>query len=92
MRQLCVGSFDQVAVGEAGSGADEGDKAIVSIANAGPVIPLPVQTVRKATVGGIREARTAGVKPANAPIRMAEAMPPDHASTGITTAQPFELA
>ena len=45
-----------------------------------------------ATVGGIRDARTAGIRPANAPIRMAEAMPPDHASTGITTAQPFELA
>jgi hypothetical protein len=26
------------------------------------------------------------------PIRMAEAMPPAHASTGITTAQLFELA
>src|SRR5215204_3035989 len=49
-------------------------------------------TVRNATVGGIRDARTAGIRPANAPIRMAEAMPPDHASTGITTAQLFELA
>jgi hypothetical protein len=33
-------------------------------------------TVRNATVGGIRDARTAGSRPANAPIRMAEAMPP----------------
>jgi len=32
---------------------------------------------RNATVGGIREARTAGSSPASAPIRMAEAMPPD---------------
>ena len=54
--------------------------------------PPPAHAVRKATVGGIRDARTAGIRPANAPIRMAEAMPPDHASTGITTAQPFELA
>jgi hypothetical protein len=34
----------------------------------------------------------AGIRPANAPIRMAEAMPPDHASAGITTAQLFVLA
>jgi DNA-directed RNA polymerase specialized sigma24 family protein len=33
-----------------------------------------------------------GIRPANAPIRMAEAMPPDQASTRITTAQLFELA
>jgi hypothetical protein len=43
--------------------------------------------VRNATVGDIRDARTAGIRPANAPIRMAEAMPPSHASTGIATAQ-----
>ena len=54
--------------------------------------PLPAHTVRSATVGGIRDARTAGIRPANAPIRMAEAMPPVHASTGITMAQFFELA
>jgi hypothetical protein len=54
--------------------------------------PLPAHTVRNATVGGIRDARTAGSRPANAPIRMAEAMPPAHASTGITMAQLFELA
>src|SRR5262245_32749409 len=48
--------------------------------------PVPAHTVRNATAGGIRDARTAGIRPANAPIRMAEAMPPDHASTGITTA------
>src|SRR3954469_5160947 len=54
--------------------------------------PLPAHTVRNATVGGIREARTAGVRPASAPIRTAEAMPPDHASAGITTAQLFEPA
>jgi hypothetical protein len=54
--------------------------------------PLPTHTVRNATVGGIRDARMAGIRPANAPIRMAAAMPPDHASTGITTAQLFELA
>src|SRR3981081_4140066 len=57
-----------------------------------PRDPLFAHTVRNATVGGIREARTAGIRPANAPIRMAEAMPPDHASKGITTAQLFELA
>jgi hypothetical protein len=34
----------------------------------------------------------AGIRPANAPIRMAEAMPPDHASARITTAQLFVLA
>src|SRR5438105_11024058 len=54
--------------------------------------PPPAHTVRNAMVGGIREARTAGIRPANAPITMADAMPPDHASTGITTAQFFELA
>src|SRR5262245_17856143 len=54
--------------------------------------PVPAHTVRNATAGGIRDARTAGIRPANAPIRTAEAMPPDHASTGITTAQLFELA
>jgi NAD(P)H-dependent flavin oxidoreductase YrpB (nitropropane dioxygenase family) len=55
-------------------------------------IHFHAHTVRNATVGGIRDARTAGVRPANAPIRMAEAMPPVHASTGITMAQCFELA
>jgi hypothetical protein len=54
--------------------------------------PIPAHTVRNVTVGGIRDARTAGIRPANAPIRMAEAMPPDHASTGITTPQLFEPA
>ena len=49
-------------------------------------------TVRKATVGGIRDARMAGIRPANAPIRMPAAMPPNHASAGMTTAEPFELA
>jgi hypothetical protein len=49
-------------------------------------------TVRNATVGGIRDARTAGNSPAKAPIRMAEAMPPVHASAGMTTAQFFVLA
>ena len=48
------------------------------------VSQLPAHAVRNATVGGIRDARTAGIRPANAPIRIAEAMPPDHASTGIT--------
>jgi hypothetical protein len=52
----------------------------------------PTHTVRNATVGGIRDARTAGIRPANAPIRMAAAMPPDHASMGITTDQLFEVA
>jgi hypothetical protein len=32
------------------------------------------------------------MRPANAPMRMAEAMPPVHASTGITMSQFFELA
>ena len=54
--------------------------------------PLPAHTVRSATVGGSRDARTAGMRPANAPIRMAEAMPPDHASTGMTMAQCLVLA
>src|SRR5262249_46651397 len=53
--------------------------------------PQP-HTVRNATVGGSRDARRAGIRPANAPIRMAEAMPPDHASVGMTTAQLLELA
>jgi NAD(P)-dependent dehydrogenase (short-subunit alcohol dehydrogenase family) len=48
--------------------------------------------VRSATVGGSREARMAGVRPASAPIRIAEAIPPDQASTGITTCQCFVLA
>ena len=34
----------------------------------------------------------AGSRPANAPMTMAEAMPPAHASTGTTAAQPLELA
>ena len=42
----------------------------------------PAHAVRNATVGGIRDARTAGSRPAIAPIRMAEAMPPAHASSG----------
>src|SRR6266536_2163990 len=54
--------------------------------------PLPAHTVRNATVGGIRDARTAGIRPANAPIRMAEAIPPVQASAGITMSQPFEPA
>jgi hypothetical protein len=54
--------------------------------------PLSAYAVRNATVGGIRDARTAGIRPANAPMRMAEAMPPVHASTGITMSQFFELA
>src|SRR5207302_1154876 len=54
--------------------------------------PRPAQTVRNATVGGSRDARTAGSRPASMPIRMAEAIPPAQASTGITTAQLFELA
>ena len=36
--------------------------------------PLPAHTVRNATVGGIRDARTAGIRPANAPIRMAHVL------------------
>jgi hypothetical protein len=54
--------------------------------------PLPAHTVRSAAVGGSRDARTAGMRPANAPIRMAEAMPPDHASTGMTMSQCFAPA
>src|SRR5579864_6750511 len=49
-------------------------------------------TVRNATAGAILDARMAGIRPANAPIRMAAAIPPDHASTGMTMAQPFVLA
>jgi hypothetical protein len=49
-------------------------------------------TVRSATVGGSRDARTAGIRPANAPMRTAEAMPPNHASTGITMVQFLVLA
>ena len=57
------------------------------------VIPDDVrgQAVRSATVGGIRDARMAGSSPATAPIRTADAMPPTHASTGITTSQFFAL-
>ena len=53
---------------------------------------LQAHAVRSATVGGIRDARMAGIRPASAPIRMAEAMPPNHASTGITICQLLELA
>ncbi len=49
-------------------------------------------TVRSAMVGDIRDARTAGTRPATAPMRIAEAIPPVHASAGMTTAQPFEAA
>ena len=45
-----------------------------------------------ATVGGIRDARMAGSRPAIAPMRMAEAMPPVHALAGMTIAQCFVLA
>jgi len=55
-------------------------------------LDLRAYTVRNATVGGIRDARMAGSRPATAPIRMAEAMPPVHAWAGMTTAQLFELA
>src|SRR5262245_51394749 len=56
--------------------------------------PCPRQphAVRSATVGGRREARIAGVRPATVPMRMADAMPPVHASRGITMCQCFELA
>jgi hypothetical protein len=54
--------------------------------------PVHAHAVRNATVGGSRDARTAGVRPASAPIRKAETMPPVHASAGITTAQCFVLA
>jgi hypothetical protein len=54
--------------------------------------PTSAHAVRNATAGGIRDARTAGIRPASAPIRMADEMPPDHASAGITIAQLFELA
>src|SRR5260370_36681911 len=58
----------------------------------GPLTHVPAHAVRSATAGGTRDARTAGSRPASAPMRMAEMMPPDHASTGITTAQLLELA
>jgi len=44
-------------------------------------------TVISASVGDSRAARIAGSSPAVAPIRIAEAIPPAHASVGITTAQ-----
>ena|SRR5215207_9144121 len=44
--------------------------------------------VRSASVGDIRAARRAGSRPAIAPIAIADAMPPAHASSGTTTAQP----
>jgi hypothetical protein len=44
-------------------------------------------TVLSASVGARRAARIAGMSPAIAPIRIAEAIPPAHPSVGITTAQ-----
>src|SRR5690349_1670232 len=47
--------------------------------------PRPeLQAVRRAAVGGSRDARTAGHNPASAPIRTAAASPPLHAPAGIT--------
>jgi hypothetical protein len=44
-------------------------------------------TVLSASVGDRRAARIAGMSPAIAPIRIAAAIPPAHASIGMTTAQ-----
>jgi len=44
-------------------------------------------TVLNASVGESQAARIAGISPAMAPIRIAEATPTAHASVGITTAQ-----
>jgi SAM-dependent methyltransferase len=71
---------------------DHGNSRLMSPASPPPPAPRPAHTVRSATVGGIREARTAGVRPASAPMRMAEAMPPVQAWTGITVCQCLELA
>ena len=45
------------------------------------------QTVRSASVGDRRAARSAGSKPATAPIAIAAASPPAQAETGTTIAQ-----
>ena len=50
------------------------------------------QTVRSASVGESRAARSAGRSPAIAPIAIAAPSPPVQAETGTTTAQCFVLA
>jgi len=47
------------------------------------------QMLHRARVGDRRAARIAGSRPARAPMSMAAAMPPAHASGGMTVAQPL---
>jgi hypothetical protein len=47
------------------------------------------QMLHRAWVGDRRAARIAGSRPARAPMSMAAAMPPAHASGGMTVAQPL---
>jgi hypothetical protein len=54
--------------------------------------PLGAHNVRSASVGERRAARKAGSRPAIAPITIAAPIPPTHAWTGMTTAQPFAFA
>jgi hypothetical protein len=51
--------------------------------------PLGSQTVRKASVGETFAARIAGNSPAMPPIAIAAAIPPAHASAGMTVDQPL---
>jgi hypothetical protein len=53
---------------------------------------LQPQTVRSASVGDSRAARSAGTSPATAPISSAAPNPPAHARVGTTTVQPFAAA
>jgi hypothetical protein len=50
------------------------------------------QTVRKASVGETFAARIAGSSPAMPPIAIAAAIPPAHASAGMTVDQPLAEA
>ncbi len=50
------------------------------------------QTVRNASVGDSRAARSAGSKPAIAPVAIAETIPPAQAVGGMTTVHSFVLA
>jgi hypothetical protein len=55
-------------------------------------IEIASQTVRSASVGESLAARSAGKRPAMAPIRTADPIPPPHASGGITTVQFLAVA
>jgi hypothetical protein len=54
--------------------------------------PSLAHTLRRAAAGASRAARTAGYRPASAPMTSASATPPATASTGTTTIQPWLAA